>query len=132
MSEPSYLEPYAMRKQCGDCAFDPTSPAGRCEITVAMAQLCVTSGEPFYCHEAGTQGGIEPRTDSRGEPVLCRGFVDAFVARGPIPDWQAAISEEALRIIDDAKDGKAVSDDEFRDRILAAGERAQIPAEDRR
>lgn len=124
-----YLEPFAMRKQCGDCAFDPQSDAGKCQITVTTAQLCVLSGEPFYCHRANTEGEIEARIDSRGEPVLCRGFVEAFTARGVVPDWQAAVAAESLRVMEDAKAGKIASADEFLERVIVAGERAHIAAE---
>lgn len=119
------LEPFAMKKSCGDCAFDPQSDAGRCEATVTTATLCVLSGEPFYCHRSRDGVVVGPREDHNGEPVFCRGFVDAFTARGPVSDWQAAVADECLRVMEDAKDGKAVTPDELRARVLAAGNRSE-------
>ena len=124
-----YLDPFAMKKRCGDCAFSPESEAYGCESTRLTAELCVLSGEPFYCHRADAEGHVRPRLDDRGEAVLCRGFVDAFSARGPESDWQAAVASESLRILEDAMAGKTVTPDAMRDRIIVAGERAQMQSE---
>lgn len=129
MKDQTKDDPYAMRKPCGDCAFDPHSDAGRCDLTVATAMLCVMSGEPFYCHRADKDGDIQPRTDRRGEAVLCRGFVDAFVARVVVEEWRVAVAAEALRILEDGTGGRIASDEEVMDRIIVAGERA-LMAED--
>lgn len=121
----SYLEPFAMKARCGDCAFTPGTEAHGCEPTQVTADLCVLSGEPFYCHRAGKDGAIEARTDGSGEPVLCRGFVEAFTAQGPVKEWQAAVASECLRVMEDAKAGHVVTPEQLRDRVLAAGDQAQ-------
>lgn len=56
--------------------------------------------------------------------MLCRGFVDAFAARGSVDDWKVAVAEESLRLLDDAKDGKISTPEECRDRVLSAGQKA--------
>lgn len=113
-------DPFVMRKHCGNCAFVAGTEANRAEHTTLIAQLCVMASEPFYCHRA-KDGELEARIDHRGEPVLCRGFVDALAARGQVPDWHKAIAVESLRILQDAKDGKVITPDEATARTLAAG-----------
>lgn len=121
----NYLDRFAMKARCGDCAFTPGTEAHGCEPTRLTAEFCVMSGEPFYCHRAGSDGALEPRTAPAGEPVLCRGFVEAFTARPPVTDWQAAVASECLRVMEDAQAGHVVTPEQLRDRVLAAGDQAQ-------
>lgn len=125
----NFLDPFAMRKNCGDCAFVAGTDAHGCEATRLTASLCVDSGELFYCHRPNELGELEARLDGVGEPVLCRGFVDALKARGPVDDWRASVASESLRILDDAKAGRTVTPDEMLDRVIVAGERAHLENE---
>lgn len=123
-------DPLVMRKHCGDCAFVAGTEAHNCEITQLTANICVDSSEPFYCHRANDDHSeLVPRLDHRGEPVLCRGFVDALQDRGPVPEWSKAIARECLRMLQDAQAGRMVSEDSMLGRIIEAGERAQMASE---
>lgn len=117
----SHLDQFAMLKHCGDCAFLEGTEAHGEEMTRITAELCVMSGEPFYCHRKDDAGKLVARPDGEGGAVLCRGFVDAFVAQGPPKDWQAAVSSECLRIMEEAIDGRIATAEEINKRVLAAG-----------
>lgn len=123
------LDRFAMKTRCGDCAFTPGTDAHGSELSRATADLCVISGEPFYCHRANEAGRLEPRVDPTGEPVLCRGFVEAFAAQGAQDDWRAAVASEYLRMLEEASAGRVLTQDEMVDRITVAGERAQRAAD---
>ena len=115
-----------MKARCGDCAYTAGSDAHGCEITRTTAELCVLSGEPFFCHQSSAQG-LVPRTDpTTGEAMLCRGFLDALMARGTQDEWRAAVAGECLRILEEATDGRVPTNDAITDRIIVAGERAHI------
>lgn len=121
------VERYAMAKRCGDCAFTPGTDAR--EKSGIIADLCVESGEPFLCHRRTDDGELAPRMRDAETPILCRGFVDALVARGDRPAWHEAVSKEMLAIANEsAETGREIPVDEIKLRVLAAGELADRQA----
>lgn len=84
-----------MHAMCPGCAFRPGTDAYE-GLTRIKATLCVQTGEPFYCHANLLATGGTDLEPIPGEPMsLCRGFVDALVARLACgeeePEWRRRI-----------------------------------------
>lgn len=108
-----------MPVHCSGCAFVSGTEANRDQLTQLTAELCVQSGDPFFCHA----NAIEDRLP-KGQERLCRGYLDERARRGPQPAWKAAVAAEGLRLMEEAAAGVDVLQDAPA-RLLVAGLRAE-------
>jgi hypothetical protein len=124
------LETFAMPVKCSDCAYRPGTPANLSPRTQLVAELCVQTDEPFYCHANADAHGNLPHDQER----LCRGYLEALAARGPMSEVKAAIAAEGMRILAEAerrlKAGEPeIPPDVVTARLIEAGERAHWNAD---
>lgn len=110
-----------MPVRCTGCAFTAGTEANRDQLTTITAELCLQSGEPFFCHANAVADKLP-----RGRERVCRGYSEARETRPPItPPWKRAIAREALAIMEECADGMEVSPEESRGRLLLAGSLAE-------
>ena len=83
--------------RCATCAFTTGTQANSQDSTRIKADLCVNSGEPFFCHEPD-------RCDAEG-PVACVGWVRAVIKKAEsgwyqkLPPWKKELNERMAELI---------------------------------
>lgn len=86
-----------MLDRCAGCAFRPGTEASQSTHTRAIRDLCVMVGSPFECHDTGAHH-------------LCKGFVDAFVAKSGngdydrMPAWKKDMCHKLLDTMHDYRE----------------------------
>lgn len=83
------------RERCLTCAYRSGTEASASKSTQLTAQLCVLSGEPFYCHEEVVAPGAE-------RVLVCAGHLAATAALGPVPEWRGALAASMLTLMEEA------------------------------
>lgn len=80
-----------MSERCKDCAFTPGTVPNLYWPSKMRADLCLISGEPFYCHH--------------GEKPVCKGWIEERRQQGPVPAWKAEVAKEASAVFESMTEG---------------------------
>src|ERR1041385_6049741 len=70
-------------KPCDDCAFRKGTEANSHPWTIMKANLCLITGEEFYCHRRGTT-----------HAPICSGYDNARSNRPAHPEWRVKIAAQ--------------------------------------
>lgn len=106
-----------MPVKCSGCAFTKGTEAERDALTQLTTELCLQSGEPFFCHANAVADQL-PKDEKR----VCRGYLEARALRAPAPAWKAAVAREGLILMEEAASGRDIQDAPAR--LLVAGVRS--------